>query len=90
MVVTQLVKHLLLIPKACSSNSSIGSKHLFTVNCNEKTKIKKKEAGNGPFIKIESFGLENTPKQAARDTRWKYCTLICCKIVVKVRTDTLL
>ena len=25
-------------------------KHLFTVNCVEKTKIKKKEAGNGPFF----------------------------------------
>ena len=25
--------------------------HLFTVNCIEKTKIKKKEAGNGPFFK---------------------------------------
>ena len=25
--------------------------HLFTVNCIEKTKIKKKEAGNGPFKK---------------------------------------
>jgi len=24
---------------------------LFTVNCIEKTKIKKKEAGNGPFFK---------------------------------------
>ena len=64
--------------------------NIYTFNCNEKTKIKKKEAGNGPFIKIESFGLENTPKQAARDTRWKYCTLICCKIVVNVRSDTLL
>ena len=25
--------------------------HLFTINCTEKTKIKKKEAGNGPFKK---------------------------------------
>ena len=25
-------------------------KHLFTVNCVEKTKIKRKEAGNGPFF----------------------------------------
>ena len=25
--------------------------HLFTVNCIEKTKIKKKEAGNGTFLK---------------------------------------
>ena len=25
-------------------------KHLFTVSCVEKTKIKKKEAGNGPFL----------------------------------------
>ena len=27
-------------------------KHLFTVNCVEKTKTKKKEAGNGPFKKV--------------------------------------
>ena len=26
--------------------------HLFTVNCIEKAKIKKKEAGNGPFKKV--------------------------------------
>ena len=26
--------------------------HLFTVNCIEKTKLKKKEAGNGPFKKF--------------------------------------
>ena len=25
--------------------------HLFTVNCKEKTEIKKIEAGNGPFLK---------------------------------------
>ena len=36
-----------------SSNPVIGKiyiEHLFTVNCIEKTKIKKKEAGNGPIF----------------------------------------
>ena len=31
-------------------------KHLFTVNCVEKTKIKKKEAGNGPFFLKKVLG----------------------------------
>ena len=30
--------------------SSHQQKHLFAVNCIEKTKIKKKEAGNAPFF----------------------------------------
>ena len=53
MVVAQLVEWLLLIPEARGSNPAIG-KNLywtFTVNCIEKTKIKKKEAWNGPFLK---------------------------------------
>ena len=31
--------------------------YLFTVNCIEKTKIKKKEAGNGPILKKETRSL---------------------------------
>ena len=42
----------LLLPEVCGSNPVIGEFlliSLFTVNCIEKTKIKKKEAGNGHF-----------------------------------------
>ena len=42
----QLVEQSLPGPEVCSSN------HLFTCNCFEKTKIKKKQAGNGP-LKIQ-------------------------------------
>ena len=42
-------------PEVRGSNPVIGKKlylyHLFTVNCIEKTKIKKNESGNGPFAK---------------------------------------
>ena len=40
--------------EVCGSNpdiSKIYTEHLFTVNCIEKTTIKKKEAKNGPFKK---------------------------------------
>ena len=43
-----------------SSNPVIGKiyiEHLFTVNCIEKTKIKKKEAGNGPIFKWGCLNL---------------------------------
>ena len=60
---TQLVEQSLLIPKVRGSNPVIGKKlyieHLFTVNCIEKTKIKKKEAGNLPFFKKTIGGLTN-------------------------------
>ena len=50
MVVAQLPT-----PEVRGSNPVIGKKlylyHLFTVNCIEKTKIKKNESGNGPFAK---------------------------------------
>ena len=56
MVVAQLIEQALPIPEVHGSNLVIGKKlyieHLFTVNCIEKTKIKEKEAGNGPFKKI--------------------------------------
>ena len=46
----ELAEWFLPIPEVRGSNPVIGeflSEHLFTVNCIEKTKIKKKEAGNG-------------------------------------------
>ena len=52
MVVTQLVEHSLPIPEVGSSNPVIGI-HLywtFTVNCIEKTKIKKKRPGMAHFL----------------------------------------
>ena len=52
MVVAQLVERLLPIPEVHGSNPVIG-KNLYltiTVNCIEKSKIKKKEAGNGPLF----------------------------------------
>ena len=40
-------------PEVHGSNPVIGKIYIehFTVNCIEKTKIKKKQAGNGPFFK---------------------------------------
>ena len=59
-VVAQSVEWSLPIPEVRGSNPVIG-KHLnrtFTVNCIEKTKIKEKEAGNGPFLKdMSSLGI---------------------------------
>ena len=49
----QLVEWLPTIPDVHGSNPVIGKiyiEHLFSVNCIEKTKIKKKEAGNCPLI----------------------------------------
>ena len=57
MVVAQLVERSLPIPEVRGSNPVIGKnyiEHLFIVYCQlciEKTKIKKKEAMNGPFLK---------------------------------------
>ena len=59
MVVAQLVERLLAIPDVRVLNPVIGEiyiEHLFTVKCIEETKIKKKEAGNGPFkISLEKW-----------------------------------
>ena len=49
----QLVERSLPIPEVGCTISASG-KMLFTVNCIEKTKIKKKEAGNDPFKKSET------------------------------------
>ena len=54
----QLVERSLPIPEVRSSNPVIG-KNLFILNicllCIEKTKIKKKEAVDGPFLKKEEL-----------------------------------
>ena len=50
----QLVERWLPTPEVCGLNQVIDEifkEHLFSVNFIEKTKIKKKEAGNGPFLK---------------------------------------
>ena len=52
-VVAQLVEWSLPILKVHGSNPVIGKiyiEHLFTISCIEKTKINKKEAGNGPLF----------------------------------------
>ena len=60
-VVAQLVERLLPISEVCGSNPVIGKKlfiywtFVFCQLCIEKTKIKKKEAGNGPFKKNQSI-----------------------------------
>ena len=49
----QLVEWLLPLPEVCSLNPVIGKiyiEHLFTVNCIERTKIKKKRPGMGHFL----------------------------------------
>ena len=53
-IVVQLVKPLLLILEVHGSNPVIGKiyvEHLFTVNCIEKTKIKKKRPGMAYLFK---------------------------------------
>ena len=55
MVVAQLVERSLPLQEVCSSNPVIGKKyieHLITVNCVEKTKMKKKRPGLALFKKI--------------------------------------
>ena len=50
----QLAERLVLIPEVHGSNSVIAeflSDNVFTVNCIEKMKQRKKEAGNGPLKK---------------------------------------
>ena len=49
----QLVEQSVPIPEVRGLNPVIGKNYienLFNVNCIEKMKIKKKEAGNGPFF----------------------------------------
>ena len=59
-VVAKWEKRSLLTTEIISSNPVINKiyiEHLFTVNCIENTKIKKKEAGNGPFKKMNWHNL---------------------------------
>ena len=53
-VVAQLVERSLAIPEDQGWNPVIGKiyiEHLFTVNCIEKTKLKKKRSGMAHFLK---------------------------------------
>ena len=63
-VVAQLVERSLPIPEVRGSNPVIGKIYwtFFTVNCIEKTKIKKKEARNGPFLKTFLQVTKNSEK----------------------------
>ena len=58
----QMVERLLLNQRSVVQIQSSAKfiEHLFTVNCIEKTKIKK-EAGNGPFFKM--FVLRRTERR---------------------------
>ena len=60
-VVGQLVARSLPTPEVRSSNSVIGEIfiNLFNINCIEKTKIKKIEAGNYPFFKSDIEDIFN-------------------------------
>ena len=78
----QLVERLLAILEFRGSNSVIRKiyiEHLFTVNCIEKTKIKKKEAGNGPFKKKQNKQVSHTvilPFKLVFFGTWKASSLI--------------
>ena len=57
-VVAQLVERSLLIPEVCGLNPVIGKiyiEHLFTDNCVEKMKIKKKKPGMAHFLTKGGF-----------------------------------
>ena len=63
MVVAQLVEWLLLAPEDRGSNTVISKfwiEHLFIVNYVEKTKIKQKEADNGPLKKLKETKCESS------------------------------
>ena len=68
-VVAQLVERLLPIPEVCGSNPVIGKNlhSTFTVNCIEKTKIKKKRPGMAHFFKKKL--IRNTILQKASFTK---------------------
>ena len=61
-VVAQLVERSLPIPEVHGSNpvlDKICIENLFTVNCIEKTKIRKKETGNGSFCEKNDYVIES-------------------------------
>ena len=73
----QVAERSLPTPEAQGSNPVIGKflylyvEHLSTVNCIEKKKIKKKEAGNGPFTTTMTrhFPLKVMPVYDCRSFR---------------------
>ena len=69
----QLVERLLPVPEVCGSNPVTGKKiyGTFTVNCIKKTKIKKKGAGNGPFLKKRMIRA-NAQRKCQKDVRLGY------------------
>ena len=73
--VAQLVERSLPIPEIRGSNPVIGKIYWTFVYCQlcvEKTKIRRKEAGNGPFFKKEPWISTFTGKQTFNvGTRWR-------------------
>ena len=63
-----------------SSRRQTFIEYLFTVNCLEKTKIKKKDAGNGPLKKCGTWFHERLLYQL-HDTYLRHC----CQIFLKVK-----
>ena len=79
MVVVQLVEQWLLTPEGRGSNPVIDNfyiDHLITVNCIEKTKIKKKEAGNGPFFRT-MFHISSVVESLLKSIQPKKSKLKC-------------
>ena len=68
MVVTLLVEQFLPIPEVRGLNPVIGNiyichiQHMFTINYVEKKKKIKKEARNGPYLKIIAQFFKKLPK----------------------------
>ena len=76
---TELAKQLLLTPENRGSNPVIGdflSEHLFTVSCTEKTKINKKEAGNGPLLKKWKVFSSEKSYKSGRVCKWEHVILL--------------
>ena len=63
-VVAQLIEQLLSNPEVRGSDPTI-IEYSITVNCMEKAKIKKKEAGNGPFKKYY-YSIFDTAKHVRK------------------------
>ena len=75
-VMAQLVEQSLLTPDVRGSNpviSKLHIVHLFTVNCIEKTKIKKKEAGNTIFKNKKNSSVLSRRMQVTFTTFF-YCS----------------
>ena len=71
----ELAKQLLLTPENRGSNPVIGdflSEHIFT----EKTKINKKEAGNGPLLKKWKVFSSEKSYKSGRVCKWEHVILL--------------